>query len=240
MTDPWGTPDPNAQPAVPSYGQPGPSLDKGAPSAPPPGYGAPPTGNSTPPPGYGAPPTAYGTPPATVPSWSEPTGDGPIGQIRRTGISILLFAVTFGIYSYVYNYKVHKEMQQHSHRGLGGGIALLLTFVAGIAMPFVTPAEVGSLSTRRGEKAPVTGWTGLWVVLPALAGYGGLIVAAISAAVTSTPSAEGTRQISSGAGAGIAVGVLFAVVVAVAGAVTWFIKTNGALNRYWRSVGAQG
>lgn len=240
MTDPWGTPDPNAQQAVPSYGQPGPSLDKGAPSAPPAGYGTSPPGNGAPPTGYGAPPTTYGTPPATVPSWSEPTGDGPIGQIRRTGISILLFAVTLGIYSYVYNYKVHKEMQQHSHRGLGGGIALLLTFVAGIAMPFVTPAEVGSLSTRRGERAPVSGWTGLWVVLPALAGYGGLIVAAISAAVTSTSTAEGTRQISSGAGAGIAVGALFAVVVAVAGAVTWFVKTNGALNRYWRSVGAEG
>jgi len=148
--------------------------------------------------------------------------------------------VTFGIYSYVYNYKVHREMQQHSHRGLGGGIALLLTFVAGIAMPFVTPAEVGSLFTRRGEKAPVSGWTGLWVVLPALAGSGGLIVATISVAVTSTPTAEGTRQISSGAGASIAVGVLFAVVVAFAGAVTWFVKTNGALNRHWRSVGAQG
>ena len=240
MTDPWGTPDPNAQQAVPSYGQPGPSLDKGAPSAPPAGYGTSPPGNGAPPTGYGAPPTAYGTPPATVPSWSEPTGDGPIGQIRRTGISILLFAVTLGIYSYVYNYKVHKEMQQHSHRGLGGGIALLLTFVAGIAMPFVTPAEVGSLFTRRGEKAPVSGWTGLWVVLPALAGSGGLIVATISVAVTSTPTAEGTRQISSGAGASIAVGVLFAVVVAFAGAVTWFVKTNGALNRHWRSVGAQG
>ena len=240
MTDPWGTPDSNAQPAVPSYGQPGPSLDKGAPSAPPAGYGAPPPGNGAPPTGYGAPPTAYGTPPTAVPSWSQPTGDGPIGQIRRTGTSILLFAVTFGIYSYVYNYKVHREMQQHSHRGLGGGIALLLTFVAGIAMPFVTPAEVGSLFTRRGEKAPVSGWTGLWVVLPALAGSGGLIVATISVAVTSTPTAEGTRQISSGAGASIAVGVLFAVVVAFAGAVTWFVKTNGALNRHWRSVGAQG
>lgn len=223
MTDPWGTPDPPAQPAVPSYGQPGPSLDKGA-------YAPPPTG-------YGTPPTGYGAPGA---GWAEPQSQGPVGKVRSTGTCILLFVVTFGIYSYVYNYKVHKEMQQHSHRGVGGGIALLLTFIAGVAMPFVTPSEVGSLYSRRGEKAPVSGWTGLYVVLSVLIAYGVFIAAVFGAAVSgSSTGADGSTTLGAGAGAGLALGGLVAFVVVVAGSVTWFVKTNGALNRYWVSQGAQ-
>ena len=63
--------------------------------------------------------------------------------------------MTLGIYSYVYNYQVHDEMKRHTGRGLGGGIALLLSLLAGVAMPFLTPNEVGALYTRRGDKPPV-------------------------------------------------------------------------------------
>ena len=30
------------------------------------------------------------------------------------------------------------------------------------------------------------------------------------------------------------------ILLPLIGAIVWFVKTNGALNSYWRSVGAQG
>jgi F0F1-type ATP synthase membrane subunit c/vacuolar-type H+-ATPase subunit K len=117
-------------------------------------------------------------------------GPGSIGTIRGTGVSILLFIVTFGIYGLVWYYKTHTEMKNHSGVGIGGGIALLLGFFVGIAMPFLTASEVGGLYQRRGQAQPVSGITGLWILLPLV---GGLV---------------------------------------------WFVKTNGALNGYWRSLGA--
>ena len=192
------------------------------------GYGAP----APAPPPYGQQP-AYGAPP---PGWQpEPwaTPYGPVGTVRPTGKSILLFVITFGIYSYVYNYKVHKEMKEHSSRGIGGGVALLLTLVAGVAMPFVTSAEVGGLYSRRGLPEPVRGWTGLWLVGPAVGGYLLFFIGAIALGAASSTS---TGEPSDGAFVGIAVAFLLFLVVAIAGAVVWFVRTNGALNRYWETV----
>lgn len=132
--------------------------------------------------------TTYG---AMPPPTGARVGWGPVGRERGTGVSILLFVVTLGIYSYVWFYQVHAEMKRHKGSGLGGGLALLLTVLVGFAMPFVTSAEVGELYRLREERAPVRGWTGLWY-LP-----GSFIII---------------------------------------GPIVWFVKTNGALNRYWRSV----
>jgi hypothetical protein len=109
---------------------------------------------------YGGPPpplpTAYGYyPPAMGP------GQVPVGKIRSTGICILLTVVTLGIYPLVYFYLVHDEMKRHSGNGIGGGIALLLAFFVGIAMPFITSSEVGQLHEARGMRPPVSGVTGL-------------------------------------------------------------------------------
>ncbi len=160
------------------------------------------------------------------PAYGE-SAAGPPGQVRPTGKSILLMVVTLGIYAYVYNYSVHREMKDHSGRGIGGGIALLLTFIANIAMPFVTSAEVGSQYARRGQPEPVRGWTGLWAVLLPIAGY----ILALVGALAGAPASEGR-----GGNTPLLV-VLVAVGVAlfITGPVIWFVKTNGALNRYWQS-----
>jgi hypothetical protein len=173
-----------------------------------------------PPPGYYAPP----------PGWpASPWGDGPPGQLRSTGRSILLFVVTFGIYGYVYTFKVHEEIKQHSGRGLGGGIALLLLFLAGIAMPFLTSSEVGGLYARKGRPEPVRAWTGLWVLVPAIAGYAVLLVAIFGLAAAA-PTA--------GFEAVFLVGMAAYLLCVAAGMAVWFVRTNEALNRYWLSVGA--
>jgi hypothetical protein len=172
------------------------------------------------PPGYHAPP----------PGWpAGPWGEGPPGQLRATGRSILLFVVTFGIYGYIYTFKVHEEMKQHSGRGLGGGIALLLLFLAGIAMPFLTSSEVGSLYARKGRPEPVRAWTGMWVLVPAIAGYAVLLVVVFAlAAARPTAGFEALFLVGMGA----------YVLCVAAGMAVWFVRTNEALNRYWLSVGA--
>ena len=185
---------------------------------------------------YGAQPYAmppYGAQPYAAQPYGAP-GAGPIGQVRSTGKVVLLTVVTLGIYAYVYNYKVHGEMQRHSGRGVGAGVALLLTFIANVAMPFVTSSEVGSLYSRRGEQPPVKAWTGLWFMGPLLGGYIPFVVAAVAIGASTTPGEEPDD------GAFVAFGLLALVwlLAAGVGAVVWFVKTNGALNRYWRSVGA--
>jgi hypothetical protein len=120
-----------------------------------------------------------------------PAADGPVGKIRSTGISILLFIVTLGIYGWFWYYGVHDEMKRHKGGdGLGGAIALILAIFVSIVMPFLTSSEVGGLYERRGQEKPVSGITGLWILLP------------------------------------------------LVGGIIWFVKTNGALNDYWASLGA--
>ncbi len=118
---------------------------------------------------------------------------GPVGQVRSTGMCILLYIVTLGIYSWYWYYKVSKEMKDHSGQGIGGAIALILAIFVGIVMPYVSSSEVGGLYTRRGEEQPVSAMTGLWY-------FPGMII--------------------------------------IVGPIIWFVKTNGALNRYWESLGA--
>jgi hypothetical protein len=120
--------------------------------------------------------------------WAQQTG--PLGRIRPTGIAILLCIVTLGIYTLVYYFKTHEEMKRHSGDGVGGVLALIIALIFGIASPFLLSSEVGKLYERAGRAKPVSGVTGLWLLLP------------------------------------------------IAGPFVWFVKTNGALNAYWRSLGA--
>ena len=88
--------------------------------------------------------------------------NGPIGQVRGTGLQILLFFVTFGIWSFVYYYQTQEEMKRHSGDGIGGVLALVLSFFVGIVSPYLLSHEVGGLYERRGQRRPVSALTGLW------------------------------------------------------------------------------
>jgi hypothetical protein len=87
---------------------------------------------------------------------------GPMGQVRSTGLHMLLFVVTFGIWGYVYFFQTHEEMKRHSGEGIGGVLALLLSLFVWVASPFLLSHEVGRLYERRGLRGPVSALTGLW------------------------------------------------------------------------------
>ncbi|SEO37842.1 DUF4234 domain-containing protein [Trujillonella endophytica] len=145
-----------------------------------------------PPQGYAA-PGSYPAPMPSAPAGGYGLTSGPIGKVRSTGTCILLCIVTLGIYSLVWFFQVHEEMKRHTGNGLGGGLALVIAVVFGIASPYITSGEVGNMYERAGRPKPVSGSTGLWY---------------------------------------------FPGIFLVVGPIVWFVKTNGALNDYWRSLGA--
>ena len=91
---------------------------------------------------------------------------GPIGQHRGILFVILLTIFTFGIYYWYWNYKTFEEMKKRTGEGLGGGLGLVLAIFIGIVNAFLIPSEIGHMYTGDGESAPMTGWTGLWVLIP--------------------------------------------------------------------------
>jgi hypothetical protein len=91
---------------------------------------------------------------------------GQIGNQRATVSVVLLTIITLGIYGLYWQYSVFKELKQYSGEGIGGGLALLFAFVFGIINIFLLPAEIGSLYAREGKVAPVSGATGLWILIP--------------------------------------------------------------------------
>jgi hypothetical protein len=117
-----------------------------------------------------------------------------VGKVRSTGLSMLLFVVTLGIYGLVWWYLVHDEMKRHSGQGIGGLVALLLAVFVSPAAAFFTSDEVGKHYQRTGRRPPVSALTGLWY-------FPGM----------------------------------FLVVLPI----VWFVQTNGALNEYWRGLGAR-
>ena len=109
-----------------------------------------------------APPAGYGQMPGAPAHAQYAQPQGPIGQVRGTGVQILLFVVTLGIWGLVYYYQTHEEMKRHSGQGLGGVLALVLSLFVGIVSPYLLSHEVGELYERRGQPKPVSALTGLW------------------------------------------------------------------------------
>lgn len=105
-------------------------------------------------------------------------------------MSILLAIVTFGIYTYVWTWRTHAEIKEHSGLGAGGPVGFLIYFVVSPVTYFLLPNEVAGMLTRAGRTSRVSTLTGLWLLLP------------------------------------------------LAGPIVWFVKVQGQLNEYWRSLGA--
>jgi hypothetical protein len=124
----------------------------------------PPYGYAPQPPPYGYDPAGYaGQPMPGVPAYAQYAQPrGPIGQIRPTGMIMLLFFVTLGIWGFIYYFQTQEEMKRHSGEGVGGVLALVIAIIFGIISPFILSHEVGQLYSRRGQEPPVTALTALW------------------------------------------------------------------------------
>jgi len=118
---------------------------------------------------------------------TQASTSGPPGRPRGIGFAILVFIVTFGIYSLYWVFKTQDEVKEHSGIGVGGVLGLVIYIIVSPITWFLIPSEVGKMYRADGRDAPFTGWTGLWLLLP------------------------------------------------IIGAFVWFIKIQGALNRYWES-----
>ena len=101
--------------------------------------------------------------PATMATSGWP---GPIGKPRGVLFVILISLITFGIYHLYWVFKVFDEMKQHTRNGIGGVIGLVIALVIGPVIWFVMPSEIGNMYAGDGRAKPITGWTGLWVLLP--------------------------------------------------------------------------
>ena len=115
-----------------------------------------------PPPQWGPPQPGYRVmpPESAAVRYARPAGT--LGQVRSTGLQMLLFVVTFGVWGYVYFFQTHDEMRRHSGEGVGGVVALLVAIVFWMASPFLLSHEVGRLYERSGRRKPVSALTGLW------------------------------------------------------------------------------
>jgi Domain of unknown function (DUF4234) len=116
--------------------------------------------------GSGAPspqPDAVVQPP--LPATRTPE-QGPIGKPRGVLFVIVLSIVTFGVYHLYWYYKSFEELKRHTGNGIGGILGLLIAIVFNPINWFVLPSEIGSMYRGDGREAPMTGWTGLWILLP--------------------------------------------------------------------------
>lgn len=93
---------------------------------------------------------------------------GPLGRPRGIGFGILIFIVTFGLYSLYWVYQTQEEVKRHSGDGIGGVLGLVVWIIVGAISAFVIPSEIGKMYEKDGRESPITGWSGLWLFPGAL------------------------------------------------------------------------
>lgn len=106
-------------------------------------------------------------PPPTA-GYGVPAPRGPLGKPRSIGVSILLAIITLGIYTYVWTWKTHAEIKNHSGNGVGGGVGFIIYFLVSPVTYFLLPSEVGTMLKTAGRPSRVSGLTGFWILLPIL------------------------------------------------------------------------
>ena len=89
-----------------------------------------------------------------------------LGKPRGILFVIVISIITLGIYHLYWTYQVFEEMRRHTGEGIGGVLGLVIGILVTVVNAFVLPSEVGRMYARDGRGAPVTGWTGLWILLP--------------------------------------------------------------------------
>jgi hypothetical protein len=96
---------------------------------------------------------------------------GPVGNTRSIGLSILWAILTLGIYTYIWVFRTQEELRRYTGNGLGGVLGLVVYLVISPVTWFVVPSEIKGMYEQDGRESPVTGWWGLWFLLPIVGAF---------------------------------------------------------------------
>jgi hypothetical protein len=91
---------------------------------------------------------------------------GRVGETRSVGRSILWAILTLGVYTLVWAFRTHKEVYNYSGQGVGGVVGLVIYILLSPVTYFLVPSEIKAMYQVDGRTSPVTGWWGLWILLP--------------------------------------------------------------------------
>ncbi len=92
------------------------------------------------------------TPPPPPPA-AAGISAGPRGDVRSPVFVIVMWFITLGIYGLYWQYKVFKELKEHTGEGIGGVIGLILAILLGIVNVFLLPSEIGNMYARGAGEA---------------------------------------------------------------------------------------
>jgi hypothetical protein len=90
----------------------------------------------------------------------------PSVKVRSTLAVIVFSLITFGIYHLYWTYQVYRELKETTREGIGPVLGLVLAIFVDIVNWFVLPSEIGNMYERSGQQKPVSGITGLWLLVP--------------------------------------------------------------------------
>jgi Domain of unknown function (DUF4234) len=91
-----------------------------------------------------------------------------VGRHRNPLTVTLLSIVTLGIYLLYWIYITFAEVRSHRGKGTSGIVGLLLALIP--VSIFLLPSHVGDMYAEAGKPKPITGYTGLWALIPLVGG----------------------------------------------------------------------
>jgi Domain of unknown function (DUF4234) len=87
-----------------------------------------------------------------------------IGRHRKPLVVLLLMLVTVGIYGLYWIYISFAEVKARRGKGTSGIVGLLLALIP--VSIFLLPSHVGDMYAEEGKTKPITGYAGLWALIP--------------------------------------------------------------------------
>lgn len=89
----------------------------------------------------------------------------------KSGLNVLLYLITCGIWGIVWSYRTHDDLQKYNGDGLGGMVALIIALFVSVAIMFTVPMETQKMYEREGWQSPVKTIDGLWFLLPIVGNF---------------------------------------------------------------------
>jgi uncharacterized protein DUF4234 len=91
-----------------------------------------------------------------------------VGRHRNPLVVLLLMIVTLGIYGLYWIFISFAEVKARRGRGTSGIVGLLLALIP--VSIFLLPSHIGDMYAEGGKTKPITGYAGLWALIPLLGG----------------------------------------------------------------------